>query len=387
MKPILCIVYSLCFVTLIPGCNQLNKVDAVEDVLVLDFTKKYDEISFKLSDISDDIKLVRLETTDNSLIKYFNGYVGEKYIISVGNDKVMQFSADGKFMRTIAVRGKGPGEFTQIDAWDIDENEQFFLYHNNSKNYIDKYNLDSGQHERNIPFVEYGYLSKLLSINDSTLAILPGMFSRYGYLYFYQSIGGQIIEGIKKEPVPHPGTWAGQSPVFTKATDNSILFQPSESDTIFRIEGAEMQPIFSLKVEEPQKIGDKTIGFHVSFLHMRKDKIFLYKSGYESIVTQNSSSIKTLGIEYLIFNRKNNVLQKISPIYYDNLEIELNSPLLSFPRHNQFVIQYQALDFVKLLDKAIKDDSFPDSKRDTLKKLYSEISEYDNPILITGKLR
>lgn len=387
MKHLKHIAFSLCFVLFILGCKQSNWVDAPEDIFNIDLTKKYDDIPFKLSDLSDDIKFVRLETNKNSLLSNFRGFVGDKYIISIGYKKVLQFSADGKYICTIAIKGRGPMEFHQIDAWAVDDNEHFLFYHDYSKNYINKYNLDSFKFERKIPFEENGDLSSMLSINDSTLAILPNMFAKYGYLYFYQSHTGRILEGIKKEPVPHPGAWAGRTPIFVKTANNSILFQPSETDTVYRIEGSEIEPVISLMVEKPQKSGDKTTGFNISFQHMDNNRIFLCKSGYESIVTPNSSSIKSLDVENLVFYKNNNTIHRISRIYNDYLGIQLNTPYIYFPQHNRFIVQYQALDFKKLLEDAIKEGILPENKINSFKKLNSEISESDNPILITGKCR
>ena len=228
----------------------------------------------------------------------------------------------------------------------------------------------------------------MLSINDSTLAILPNMFAKYGYLYFYQSHAGRILEGIKKEPVPHPGAWAGRTPVFVKTENNSILFQPSETDTVYRIEGSEIEPVISLTVEKPRKSGDKTTGFNISFLHMDNDRIFLVKSGYEKIIKPNYSRIKSLDAENLVFYKNNHTLHRISHIYNDYLGIQINIQYINFSQNNQFIIvQYQAIAFKKLLEDAIKDIKLPEEKIISLKKLNSEISENDNPIFITGKCR
>ena len=110
------------------GCREPGKDDILNDIIVIDVAEKYDEVSLRLDDVLDDIKLIRLETTGHSLLSYFSGYVGEKHIIAMDRNRVLLFSADGKYNRTIAQRGKGPGEFTQIDAWDVDDNEQFLYF-------------------------------------------------------------------------------------------------------------------------------------------------------------------------------------------------------------------------------------------------------------------
>ena len=217
------------FCLIVVSCST-DGVDS--DVITIDLTRNIDATYLNLNEYVSDLKLIRLETTENSLIRRFNGYVGDRYILAIENDNVLQFSSDGKFIRTIAKRGKGPDEFNQIDAWTVDEDEQYFLFHDVRRDAIYKYDLENNLMSESIPFEDKGYLSKIVLVNDSIISILPGMFSEHGYLYFNQSTSGRIINGIKKEIVEHPGAWAGSSPVFKKTIDNSIVFQPSESDTI-----------------------------------------------------------------------------------------------------------------------------------------------------------
>ena len=118
----------------------------------------------------------------------------------------------------------------------------------------------------------------MVLINDTTLSILPGMFSEYGYLFFNQTLTGQITGGIAKENVPHPGAWAGTAPVFKKSFDNSIMYQPSESDTVFRIDGTKIIPVYSFLVEKPQKSGDVSTGTTASYVNSDKNLLFVSKA-------------------------------------------------------------------------------------------------------------
>ena len=364
-----------------------NASNPSNETSVIDISGQCSEIALKLDDIAEDIKLTRLETDKNAMIRYFRGYVGEKNIVTIDHEKILQFSSDGQFIRVIAIKGRGPGEFGQIDAWDVDENEHFFLYHDVGKSYITKYNLDSFKFENNIPFTDKGYLSNILTVNDTLLIILPGMFSNYGYLYFYQSTSGQICEGIKKEPVPHPGVWSGRTPVFRKMGDDSFLFQPSESDTIFKIDRSHFKPVISLLTEDPQTNGEITKGAYISFLYQDDKKVFLQKLGYETRNTPNSVSTRALENETLMFNRKSNKLYSIKPFYHDYFGFKLDIHSIDFSKGNQFIVLYQALDFKNLLRDAFQKNEIPESQKERLQQLFDQISEFDNPILITGRIR
>jgi hypothetical protein len=382
MKTLLLSVFTFFFVHFYSGYK--NKA---EMPVTIDFTKRNDNGSLKLSAFAYDIRFIKLETNKNSYISNFTGYVGEKYIISVNYDQVIQFSVNGKFLRTIARQGRGPEEFGQIDAWEVDKNEHFLIYHIVGKDYITKYNLDSYMFENNIPFINKGYLNKIILINDSLISILPDQFSNYGYLFFNQSIDGLIIEGRKKKFTPMPRQWVGEFPIFLKATDGSIFYQPSGCDTIFNIVGSEVKPLISLIIEKPHKNEEITSGFNYSFLYLDNKRIYFQKSGYENRKTSSSLSTKTISNEYLFFDRKTNGIFKIDSFFYDYLGIELKIPYMSFLNGNQFVINYQALDFKVMLGDALKKGEVSESKRDKLKQLYNEISENDNPILVIGKCK
>jgi hypothetical protein len=360
--------------------------ESSDNSIVINKNDKFKDTTLILENFADDIRLIPLETNEDCLIRYFNGNVGEKYIIAFDGEKVLQFSGEGKFINTISTKGKGPDEFIQIDAWDVDDDEKFLFFHDNGKNYIKKYNLDEKKFEKDIPFEDKGYLGSMIAINDTLLAILRGSFSNYEHVFFYYSTNGNIIEGEKKDPVPHPGSWAGMSSIFKRAAENSIIYQPSHSDTIFKINGQNKEPFFSVQIDEPVINGDKTKGYFVVFSGQVENNIFLFKNIYESQITANSSSMRFLENEGLIYNLNNNKIRHISSIIYDALGVEFSN-YLNFQNVEQLLLRYQALDFKEMIKKNIEEADLTQSERNRLEQLNSDISEDDNPILITGKCR
>jgi hypothetical protein len=376
-----CVILILILFLYLSACR--SPVDNSQ-IVTVDMTSKNSLVQFNLNEYVEDVRMVRLASGDGSLIRYFTGHIGKKYIISVESDKVLLFNSEGEFIRIVAKKGKGPGEYTQLDAWVVDENENFFLYHDIRKNYICNYNLNNQQLDENVSFEDHGYLSQMVLINDTLLSILPSMFSEYGYLFFNQTFSGRVTGGITKENTPHPGTWAGRSPIFKKVTENSIVFQPSESDTVFKIDGAQIAPIFVLLVEKPQKNGDITTGYNASYLHSDKNQLLIAKSGYESMVTPTSSSIRMTGIEYLSVDLKTMNTCILAPFMLEIMDLELEVPYIAFSGKNRFFTTYQAVEFKKIIDKTIKRDDVTGSRKERLMQLNREISEDDNPIIITG---
>ncbi len=368
------------FLALAACDDKLNDSQLIQ----VDLTDRHKTIQYNLNEYVSDLNLIRLETNNNSLIRYFRGHVGENYIIALERDRILLFNSAGRYIKTIAKRGKGPGEFAQIDAWVVDEKENFFLYHDVGKDYICNYKLNKQQQEENIPFEDRGYLSRIVLVDDTTLSILPGMFTQYGYLFFNQTLSGHITGGVFKENIPHPGSWSGKSPVFKKTLDNSILFQASECDTVYRIDGNNMSPLYFLLVDKPKKNGNVTTGSYVSYLHSDENQLLITRIGYETVSTHNSVSTSGTEAEFVCIDLKTMEISRFDSFLLQVNDIELKVKNISFPNRDEIIITCPAPDFKKAVNEALVKTDLDDRDKDRLRQLDSEIYEADNPILITG---
>ena len=366
------------------GC-QMKKPPAEDTTIIkIDLTGVRHDIPFSINNIVHDLRLIKLEANANSFIKYFNGYIGKNYIISINQDKVILFSSDGAYKTIISFNGKGPNDFESIDGWDVDKDERYFLFHSYGRNYINKYNLGTNNFEDNIPFKNMGPITNLQIMNDTLICILPYMYANYDYVFFYQNFSGQVINGKKKNPATYKGPWVGKTPVFIKMTDNSIIFQPSESDTIFKIVGIELKPIISIKNKKLQQKGDLTSGSNISFLNICGKYIILHKADLEIRRSTNLVSVNVLKHDYIIFDSEKNKVSYLNPLSLDYSGVRITIPtLINYINDNQFLAVYQALELKNYFKDALKKE-FNNTRRKQITKTYNEISENDNPILITG---
>ena len=380
MKPTL--IAILIIFLAIAGCK--SQVENTE-LITVDMTGSLNTMTLHLNDYVIDLKMARLETNNNSIISYFSGHVGDKFIISVRRENILLFDSDGAFICTIAKEGRGPGEYSQIDAWTVDEDEKFFLYHDVGKDYICRFDLSNHHAAENIPFKDHGSLSEMLLLNDSVISIMPHRFSEYGYVFFNQTIGGQVIDGVAKENEPFEGLWTRLSDVFKLNYDHSIMFQESESDTVFSIQGTDISPECVLLVGATQKIGDKTKGTSAKFLHKDENLLLIAKRQYESILKPNSQSLTIYSPDYIVFDHETMKTSKIEKFSLEILGMELDVFELSFPGRDRVFISYQALHFKNMIEDVLKSEDVSDSQKIILEQLNSDISEYDNPIIISGK--
>lgn len=369
------------------GCKEKppQKVNQYETIKI-DLTQDIHERPFVINSITGNLRLIRLEANSNSYINYFNGFIGKKYIISISSDKVILFSSTGTYKCTIAHYGKGPNDFTGIDGWDVDSEEKFLFFHDYGRNYINKYNFKTEKFENNIPFKDKVRITNLQLINDTSFCVLPYIYSGSEYLFYYQNLSGLITGGIKKEPASHKGPWAGRTPVFSRGTDNSILFHPSESDTVFKIIGNDLHPFISISNPEPQTMGNVTTGTNIAFNAISNNKIILRRTYFEITQTDKALGINSRKIEYLTFDTIQKLVSIINPFYLDFSGIRIICPtIVNFINDNQFLAVYQALDFKNILNEALKIE-IDIKKRSIIIRLIEETNENDNPIIIVGTL-
>jgi 6-bladed beta-propeller len=78
--------------------------------------------NIKISTIADSIYYIKLETSNECLIKHIQKIEVDKELIFIldNNERLLLFDRDGKFLNQIGKIGKGPGEYTNINDFSID---------------------------------------------------------------------------------------------------------------------------------------------------------------------------------------------------------------------------------------------------------------------------
>ena len=126
---ILMLVFSLLSYT---NTNRLsdNEIFTEENIISV-FPKNEDMNHFDLSPYLDSIKFVKLEFTDESIIGKITKsviYEDRIYILDDQTNSLFIFDMEGKYIHKISDVGQGPGEYIQLDFFDIDrENKQIVL--------------------------------------------------------------------------------------------------------------------------------------------------------------------------------------------------------------------------------------------------------------------
>lgn len=104
------------------SCKKLNKNDT--QTLTLPLLENISD-NLDLNIVFDEFEYVTLESTDQSLFGYLDKLIVDDNFFFIldkaKTKKIFVFSKDGAFIRTIGKVGKGPGEYTNIEDFTIDE--------------------------------------------------------------------------------------------------------------------------------------------------------------------------------------------------------------------------------------------------------------------------
>ncbi len=176
-------VFVFCLFT-ITGCK--NNRECEDDTLideVFEITPKSDKEKVRYSDLFDSVRYVRLETTDEILIKDITRLKcvnGKIYILDNKTQTLFCFHMDGKLNWKIRQVGQGPQEYTRLTDFDMDEKKgRLYLFSYNDKILV--YDLSGN-------FINAYYVR---------LAGTSFVY-REEYLYIYANNNPNKIEGVEQ---------------------------------------------------------------------------------------------------------------------------------------------------------------------------------------------
>ncbi len=375
----------------IHSCNKPGKGDIPE----LRFQEVENTIDIKLSDLGEDFWIIRFETDTSFLISNIYDYlIGEKFIIIYSNSHLLQYSIDGKFIRCLAERGRGPDEYTSISTLFTNTDETYLYYHDYSDKGVRVYDLEKGNQPGFINFVHGGRAENAVMINDNKLAVIPFHQEDSEYLVYFQDLDSELIYGIGQF---REGAWVPMSGSMDPCLIGDKIYYFNTAvfgDTVYCIDETGMSPFVYLSGgPEIDHIGMND-GFTSSLVHL-SDRIALLKnthmkiSATESTITYDRSEVK-----YYYYNIKSDELYEISGFINDILKLEVRDTGLPFLYHtlrlnyNRRLISlwWDAYDFIEK-SAAINPSELSPALRRQFEAIIVDLSGNDNPVMLFGKLK
>lgn len=353
----------------------------------IDLQNSHDTRDVYLSEMISDIHIVRLETLDEILLGQNTIYlVGAKYIITIDNEKILQFSAAGALIRTLTKAGKGPDEFMRADAFAMDEkNDIFYLNHRGDYHKISVYNLISGERIRRIPTGVENIISKLILLNDSVLIVVPRMNNDFNL--YYLSVSGNILGGI----VPPQVKGIGLETTIEKVR-NDLFYMPKEYDTLYKVRETTCDPYYFFSVDDRFTIENNEIGNFV-FISANGPGFIIANKAHARIRLNDDGETFSMNADKItryFINKNDFSVSEIKDFYNDflGIEEELNpwNNYLSLNNSLGFVT-YSAFELKQKIEKSLESKDITNELRERISLLNEEIKENDNPVLLVGKLK
>ncbi len=365
-------------------CLLLFSCNSKETTLPLvDLTSVTGNHILHLNELIKDIRLVRLETDEDILVpRFYQSIVGQKYILIIGRDAVLQFDTDGNFIRTVAKQGKGPGEFVGINTFSInDEESEFYLHDYRKSDQLSVYSLTTGKLLREFPLPKKRLSN--FSIGKDHIVCICNVFSPLEL--FTMSYEGELLDTI---PKIHPLNLRSYSSrgAYLARRDEILFYMNTVSDTLFQLDGVTLSPVFSIKVKNRYDPENNLTG-NLPMISVQTDtKTLIANTMFIVEKTSDGGIMSTIGESnsYLRDNTTGEV-KSVKGYYDDYFDME-NNFIVWAKNGDVAYLSYSALTFKDLLNQALDNKDLDPQKVKEFRDLDNLISEDDNPVFMIGKL-
>ena len=235
---------------------------------LLEIPVDIDQINpLKLSEITEEISAIELELTNESMMSpaVNKVIISENEIFVANRTKILVFNKKGKFIRSIGSQGQGPGEYTHLHQFALDEkNKRLFVTSYNRK--IICYDFNGKFLKETFFYVDIfndiNYFNdKLYLLVNNTKSDSKGIYSNSSIYKFNESL--QIVDSCTIRDIYFESSdgylfghgaedfiLKGSKSIYLYYGDFFVRFNEGEKifcDTLYRFEKNFLFPEFKLK--------------------------------------------------------------------------------------------------------------------------------------------
>jgi len=366
----------LLLIAVLCSCNQEDK--GVQEIDLTDLSRGR---ILLLNELMEDIRVVSLETNENSLVpRYYQSFIGEKYILIMSNDNILQFDSEGKFIRSIGQKGKGPGEFSGISDYAVSVDEaKLYTYFYGRDDHLLVFDLSNGKPLSAIKLPFSGLANFTLAENH-ILAVCNRSSTRELYTLSYE---GELIDTLSNIYQTKSRSYSGRGQ-YLKNIDNKIYYLGIDTDSLFIMDGVKKSAAAYYKVNNRYD-NDKAISGNSLMYSMQTVETSLLTL-VDMKIEKNGQSISTWieGEKFLLLDNQSGKVEPLSGFYHDYFEMEVDE----LPIGNMgslCYLKYSAIEFKDLLSKALENMDLDNELAKKFRELDAHISEEDNPVYLVSK--
>jgi hypothetical protein len=206
-----------------------------------------------LKDIAEDIEYVQLEyKPECALARIIGIYANKQYFFVDSNSGIYQFLRSGKFVRQIGKQGRGPGEYTTLSDFDVDDEAQKLYVLPTSAHQILVYNFNS-DFLGSIPIEPDTYSNRLDLLESDILILNCGMNLQSKVSLKGVDKNGKSIFNFCSENFRKSNTFTGKAPNITYWFNNQLFVKEVRHDTVYQIANHGVVPkyVFNLGKYNP----------------------------------------------------------------------------------------------------------------------------------------
>ena len=367
------IMFTLCLLIFVQ-CKEEAK-----EFPVLDLDGSHPTKTLAISDLVTNLRAVRLETTEESLLPaFFNYLAGEKYIITYSRDNIMQFTSQGKFIRILSKKGNGPGEFNNVASLVMDNSEEKLYLSHMGSNELLVFDLASGYPKDEISIPDKA--ARMVFVNDEEILAFGypfGDYKRFSVNVNTTEIKDSIkFEEAEEKPMGNRITW------ISKASDQVYSLFP-ESDTLYRYADNEFVPELYLLFSNQVDPNKTSTGRSLQFPMNGTNHMLLRTHDVSMEMSNGFVRMKNSGENPRIFyfDKVKQKLFEVSILEDDLMKKDMEYLFDLRQQGDHISIKYTALDIIEHLEANPALESYVSDLFDGY-----EFNEDDNPVLVMGKV-
>ncbi len=371
-----------------PAASVLDKMDVVAKRVIVnkstmiscDLSKLKDTVNIPLSELVENIHIVKLENKDQALVSDANVTVSDNYFL-IRNKKqnpYKLFSKNGKFITNIGSYGQGPNEYQNVYDDILDEkNKRIYLLPWQSDKVL-VYDF-TGKTLKPIPLPYRVPKGKIfIDSEKAILSVAQLPFGNDAHVAWTQKFDGKVLNTIRRQHLCIRPDFSNEisSDRNTRGFDFSIFtFYELRPDTIYHYDylNNKLLPKFTLDFK------NKTKKIHWN------NELPRHFIGNVTVEVKLSDNVSTTEYPAMYIVDKNTLRGAFYKFYNNYLG---NSPISWLSCSNGYYVRN--IDPGQLMHEIsvqLKNKKITEKQRQSLTKLMNSIDDNDNNYIMYGKLK
>jgi hypothetical protein len=322
------------------------------------------------------IEFIALESNEQSMIGEIGRvwvYESSLYIFDSQQKQILKFTDQGKFITKIGIKGKGPGEYSSIRDFTIDEENGNILLLSDSPFKL----LVLNKHGEFVKETPLTALCKQIKIVNGNIVVFPDNDSHYAVYINYET-GKELTRGAECSALSVKYPYLGSSFPIT-ITSQSTLFCAYLDNLVYQIKHDGIYPKYLLDFmgkNLPEKLINNELSETEIFQYFKKQD---WGFAISNLHEHNGNLFFTYGANNYIafYNNATGVCKAYKGGLYDgNSEVYLSS-FIAPDGKTDYVLNVTDHVFMQRGLDYLRDNT----KNDNLKLILQNLEPADNPII------